>query len=367
MQQKIPASELVITEQQPIDNRSIEINIVTIVKNDVSIKRMIDLFMPLVNRFFILDNISTDDTLTIIQDKIFNEHMPIVHFEQPFENFVYSKNFILNKAYTYLRNYQDKKQVIIFVNADEFLQNDEWQLWKRKLQTIQLDQIFNINIEKLNVNGSYNSVWNDNRIWVYNPHFFRDTNTAWHLVKRFLVEGFLCQEIIYDRTNSNIIGFKTLDPATIVSEIRIIDGEQNNVEIIESFDNFIMNELQKLNESKYDYNKYTLTYDFSGGPKLYELITPPLKYQEGIDIINLFYQWINQYGKLNDKTSLHITLSFSNHRILNLKHNIEGLNKLKFILDFDENYIYQNFPTRKHNVFARSIKDIVKTNNHIIC
>ena len=113
-----------------------------------------------------------------------------------------------------------------------------------------------------------------------------------------------------------------------------------------------------------NYNKYTLTYDFSGGPKLYELITPPLKYQEGIDIINLFYQWINQYGKLNDKTSLHITLSFSNHRILNLKHNIEGLNKLKFILDFDENYIYQNFPTRKHNVYARSIKDIVKTNNH---
>ena len=37
-----------------------------------------------------------------------------------------------------------------------------------------------------------------------------------------------------------------------------------------------------------NYNKYTLTYDFSGGLKLYELITPPLKYQEGMDIINLF-------------------------------------------------------------------------------
>ncbi|MCL2311957.1 MAG: portal protein, partial [Firmicutes bacterium] len=64
---------------------------------------------------------------------------------------------------------------------------------------------------------------------IYQVLDFRNTNTAWHLVKRFLVEGFLCQEIIYDRTNSNIIGFKTLDPATIIQEIRLIDGIYSRV------------------------------------------------------------------------------------------------------------------------------------------
>jgi len=59
---------------------------------------------------------------------------------------------------------------------------------------------------------------------LYNVLEFRDTNIAWHMVKKFLVEGFICQEIIYDKTNSTIIGFKNLDPATIIPEMRLIDG-----------------------------------------------------------------------------------------------------------------------------------------------
>ena len=115
-----------------------------------------------------------------------------------------------------------------------------------------------------------------------------------------------------------------------------------------------------------DYKKFTLTYDFSGGPKLFELITPILEYQNAVNMINLFYQWINAYGKLNEKCSLHVTLSFNNIKTLNLKYNIEGINKLKFILDFDENFVYQNFPNRKHNVYAKSIKDMIKNNNYNI-
>lgn len=113
-----------------------------------------------------------------------------------------------------------------------------------------------------------------------------------------------------------------------------------------------------------DYNKYTLTYDYSGGPLMYELITPILKYQEAINIINLFYNWIKNFGKLNKSCSLHVTLSFDKPKLLNLKHDIYGLNKLKFIIDFDENFIYQNFPNRKHNVYARSIKDVIRNHKH---
>ena len=37
-----------------------------------------------------------------------------------------------------------------------------------------------------------------------------------------------------------------------------MNNKQNNVEIIEAFDNFIINELQKLNESKYNWEAITL-------------------------------------------------------------------------------------------------------------
>ncbi|MCL2312126.1 MAG: hypothetical protein FWC41_06525 [Firmicutes bacterium] len=146
------------------DNQHTEINIIAIVKNDISIKRMIDTFSIVANRFFILDTGSTDETLTVIQDLVFNDKMPIVLFERPFENFVYSKNFILNKAHIYLKNHIDKKQIIIFVNADEFLNNDVY-MWKDELKNIQHNQVFNINI-KDTINETITS---ENRIWVYNP------------------------------------------------------------------------------------------------------------------------------------------------------------------------------------------------------
>ena len=147
MQQGIPAAQIVVSEQQLNDDRPIEINIVTIVKNDVSIKRMINTFQHLANRFFILDTGSTDETLTLIQDTIFNEKLPIVLFERPFENFVHSRNFILNKAYMYLRNHQTNKQVIVIVDSDEFLNIDNnLELWKDKLKTIQSNQVFQVEI-----------------------------------------------------------------------------------------------------------------------------------------------------------------------------------------------------------------------------
>ena len=114
-------NELKVVPATELDDRPTEINICCIVKNDVSIKKMIESFKYISDRFFILDMMSTDETLKIIQDMVFDEKLPIVLFEQPFENFVHSKNFILNKTYTYLRNHQDKKQVIIFVESDEWL------------------------------------------------------------------------------------------------------------------------------------------------------------------------------------------------------------------------------------------------------
>ncbi len=51
---------------------------------------------------------------------------------------------------------------------------------------------------------------------VYTKLGFSDRTYGWDLFRDFLVEGYICKEIIYDNRKKNIIGFQTLDPRTIV-------------------------------------------------------------------------------------------------------------------------------------------------------
>jgi hypothetical protein len=60
---------------------------------------------------------------------------------------------------------------------------------------------------------------NDNFKKVYNLFGFKNENTAWHFVKKFLVDGYLSYEIIWDSTKTNIIGFKELDPISLTPKI----------------------------------------------------------------------------------------------------------------------------------------------------
>jgi hypothetical protein len=50
---------------------------------------------------------------------------------------------------------------------------------------------------------------------IYNMFGFNDQLTAWSLFKKFLVDGFISFEIIYDERQLNIIGFKIINPATL--------------------------------------------------------------------------------------------------------------------------------------------------------
>jgi hypothetical protein len=54
---------------------------------------------------------------------------------------------------------------------------------------------------------------------VYNLFGFKNENTAWHLVKKFLVDGYLAYEIIWDNSKTNIIGFKEVDPISLTPKI----------------------------------------------------------------------------------------------------------------------------------------------------
>lgn len=76
---------------------------------------------------------------------------------------------------------------------------------------------------------------------VYHMFHFNESNDAWHYVKKLLIDGFLCFEIIYsDNKTGNakdIIGFKEIDPITVVPEIRVdTDGNEYKVWIVNKGD-----------------------------------------------------------------------------------------------------------------------------------
>ena len=57
---------------------------------------------------------------------------------------------------------------------------------------------------------------NDRYKEVYNLFGFNQDIFAWHLFRKFLIEGILAFEIIFDSKGKKIIGFKELDPSTLV-------------------------------------------------------------------------------------------------------------------------------------------------------
>jgi hypothetical protein len=54
---------------------------------------------------------------------------------------------------------------------------------------------------------------------IYHYFNFHDGETAWTFFRKWLIEGFLAFEIIYDKDQKNIIGFKELDPIYLVPGI----------------------------------------------------------------------------------------------------------------------------------------------------
>jgi len=64
---------------------------------------------------------------------------------------------------------------------------------------------------------------------VYYAFGFNSGHDGWHYAKKFLIDGFLAFEIIYDGEGSedakNILGFKELDPVTLEPEIRKDESE----------------------------------------------------------------------------------------------------------------------------------------------
>ena len=103
---------------------------------------------------------------------------------------------------------------------------------------------------------------------------------------------------------------------------------------------------------KPDTSNFLLTPDLSGGSNMVEVITGPLPYFEAKFYLIKLLRFIQEYGYTNEKSSIHFNISFKDK-------NLTDLNILKMILNTDEDEIYRSFPTRKNNVYAKSIKRII--------
>lgn len=100
---------------------------------------------------------------------------------------------------------------------------------------------------------------------------------------------------------------------------------------------------------------FKLEPDMSGGERLIELVTGPMDYNEARIICIKFLTWLQSNGHTNEKSSIHVNIGFNK----SLGSFISKMDSLKFILDFNEDYVFSTWPNRRNSIYARSIKYIL--------
>lgn len=96
--------------------------------------------------------------------------------------------------------------------------------------------------------------------------------------------------------------------------------------------------------------------DFSGGYDMVELVTGPLDYQTARVSLLKCLNFIQKYGWTGELSGIHMNISFDKDRT---SKRIDNLNKLKLVLNTDEDLVYSKFPTRKNNMYARTVKKLL--------
>jgi hypothetical protein len=103
---------------------------------------------------------------------------------------------------------------------------------------------------------------------------------------------------------------------------------------------------------------FKLEPDNSGGTGMIELVTGPMPFVESKLIIAKTLKWIRENGSTNERCSIHVNIAFDGKK-LGTPTNVSSLDIGKFVLNFNEDKIYEAFPNRKDSVYAKSIKFIV--------
>jgi hypothetical protein len=101
-----------------------------------------------------------------------------------------------------------------------------------------------------------------------------------------------------------------------------------------------------------DEKNFKIEPDLSGGSNMVELVTGPLSFYDAKYYLIKIIKFINNYGYTNEKSSIHFNISFQDK-------DLNDLNALKLILNIDEDEIYRDYPSRKDNVYAKTVKKII--------
>jgi len=92
-----------------------------------------------------------------------------------------------------------------------------------------------------------------------------------------------------------------------------------------------------------------------------ELITGPIPYQNCKTILLKCLKFIQLYCTTDEKCSLHINISFDKEKSEKV---LDDVNKVKLLLNVDEDKIYKFFPNRKNNVYSKSVKKLIPFKNY---
>jgi len=104
--------------------------------------------------------------------------------------------------------------------------------------------------------------------------------------------------------------------------------------------------------------KFKIEPDYSGGSEMIELITGPLHWVDARLICIKMLEFIKKNGFTDDHSSVHINISFDDMEV-------KSINPIKLILNFNEDYVYEKFPNRRNNIYARSIKWILPFEDYL--
>ena len=106
-----------------------------------------------------------------------------------------------------------------------------------------------------------------------------------------------------------------------------------------------------------DQDNFKIEPDYSGGSDMAELVTGPFEYVNAKLILAKCLKIIDDIGYTNDRSAIQFSLSFYDE--FNTAISLNNLNVLKMILNLDEDIIYQHFPERRNNIYAKSIKKVI--------
>lgn len=95
-----------------------------------------------------------------------------------------------------------------------------------------------------------------------------------------------------------------------------------------------------------------------GGLGMFTLKTGSLPFVEAKMILSKTLKWIRENGSTTTRCSLKLNISFDVNKIGPVG-NISKLDIGKFVLNFNEDKIYEEFPDRKDSIYAKSIKFIL--------